>query len=156
MGMANGGKQVVNDGKKVFTDKEIIKALEHHKKRRCFECPLRDNEKSCSVTISTLALDLINRQQAEIEDYKRNIKQLTETLTDGNGLRIRVDNMIVYADDLEEWLEFCDKQKEEAIKEYMKILEEKLSQNTDISNVGYQSIIFDMEQGYKEMVGEQE
>lgn len=53
-----------------MTDKEIIKALEHHQKRRCSECPLRDNETSCSATISTLALDLINRQQAEIVRLK--------------------------------------------------------------------------------------
>ena len=54
-----------------MTDKEIIKALEHHQKHTCFECPLRDNEKSCSATISTLALDLINRQQAEIERFEQ-------------------------------------------------------------------------------------
>ena len=54
-----------------MTDNEILKALEHHQKRRCSECPLRDNETSCSATISTLALDLINRQQAEIERLEK-------------------------------------------------------------------------------------
>jgi hypothetical protein len=53
LGMANGGKQVANDGKKVFTDKEIIKALE------CYSC-MEDG-------LHEQALDLINRQQAEIE-----------------------------------------------------------------------------------------
>lgn len=54
-----------------MTDNEILKALEHHQKRRCSECPLCDNETSCSATISTLALDLINRQQAEIERLEK-------------------------------------------------------------------------------------
>lgn len=54
-----------------MTDNEILKALEHHQKRRCSECPLRDNKTSCSATISTLALDLINRQQAEIERLEK-------------------------------------------------------------------------------------
>ena len=56
----------------------------------------------------------------------------------------------------------CDKEsilkklKSEVVREFMKTLEGKLSQNTDISNADYQSIIFDMEQSYKELVGEQE
>ena len=61
-----------------MTDNEIIKALEHHKKRKCFECPLRDNEKSCSVTISTLALDLINHQKAEIERLQTENNQFAD------------------------------------------------------------------------------
>lgn len=34
--------------------------------------------------------------------------------------------MIVYADDLEEWLEFCDKQKAEAIKEFAKKIDDEI------------------------------
>ena len=82
------------------------------------------------VTVADI-IDLINRQQTEIDNYSHNIKQLTEecrvmkeTLTGGNGIRIRVDDMIVYADDLEEWLEFCDKQKTEAIKKFAEKVKE--------------------------------
>lgn len=100
-------------------------------------------------------LVVIDRQQAEIEDYRRNIKQLTETLTGGNGLRIRVDNMIVYADDLEEWLEFCDKQKAEAIKEYKEKLREHAYLDSGIT--GFQEVVVDLsdiENIADEMVGE--
>jgi molecular chaperone GrpE (heat shock protein) len=118
-----------------MTDKEIIQALECCNKsgwlNDCDGCPCYDEKEDiqtseCQERIMKNALDLINRQQAEIEEYRRNIKQLTETLTGGNGLRIRVDNMIVYADDLEEWLEFCDKQKAETTKELEAKIHEKL------------------------------
>jgi hypothetical protein len=122
-----------------MTDKEIMKALKVCAKNEtpfcCGECELGENNSSCDCVdrLLKLSLDLINRQQAEIERLKN------------SGIR---------ANSVEDWLDYCNGLKAEAIKEYMKILEEKLSQNTDISNVGYQSIIFDMEQGYKEMVGE--
>lgn len=114
-------------------DEQIIKALEccgnNVLYENCEDCPYEKDfgkDHICTIKVAKDSLDLIKRQQAKIEDYKLNIKQLTETFTGGNGIRIRVDNMIVYADDLEEWLEFCDKQKEEAIKElvgkYEKVL----------------------------------
>ena len=50
-----------------MTDAEIIKALEHHKKHRCYGCPLQELESSCTDRVCSIALALINRQQAEIE-----------------------------------------------------------------------------------------
>lgn len=40
------------------------------------------------------------------------------------------------------------------LQEFMHRVENKLANNTDISMAGYQSVIYDMEQTYKEMVGE--
>ena len=53
-----------------MTDNEIIKALEkcsyHQTMRACFKCPLENNE-DCKDNLQKYALDLINRQKAEIE-----------------------------------------------------------------------------------------
>ncbi len=62
-----------------MTDKEIIKALECCTKPYCNnnECPLHQNTvntKDCITQLSTNALDLINRQQAEIERLKKGWK----------------------------------------------------------------------------------
>ena len=57
-----------------MTDNEIIKALEccgNSLTETCDNCPYRDNEKwhktYCTFTLCDDALDLINRQKAEIE-----------------------------------------------------------------------------------------
>lgn len=169
-----------------MTDKEVIKALKVCAKNEtpfcCGECELGENNSSCDCVdrLLKLSLDLINRQQAEIDMLnaentlaisERNAfqKSFYATVKENRQLKADLKEIgIEYErldDEVTNGIEVChechekyDKKikqtKAEAIKEYMKILEEKLSQNTDISNVGYQSIIFDMEQGYKEMVGE--
>ena len=60
-----------------FTDEEIKKALEccTHSCAACKECPYTD-EKWCVHELTKDALDLINRQQAEIERLKDHNKQL--------------------------------------------------------------------------------
>lgn len=55
-----------------MTDKEIIKALECHAEESldtCSLCPLLNIE-GCAYEAAEYALDLINRQQAEIERLK--------------------------------------------------------------------------------------
>lgn len=73
-----------------LTDKEIIKALECHIKRRCWNnCPNSTEErqllrKPCSQMIAEDALDLIKRQQAEIErltDYNENLLSANTALS---------------------------------------------------------------------------
>lgn len=144
-----------------MTDEQIKKALEccieSSNFGECFEnkCPFV-SENGCKVGKETLypyVLDLINRQQSEIEDYKLYIRQLTKKLTNGNGLRIRVDNMIVYADDLEEWLEFCDGQKEEAIEECLgKIEQMDVSESDDYIMIKK----YNFDNFLKEMVGKKD
>lgn len=57
-----------------MTDKETIKALECCKKPvgagACKDCPL-DKGRPCTTTMIENALDLINRQQAEIERLEK-------------------------------------------------------------------------------------
>lgn len=55
-----------------MTESEIMKALECHLKRRCYDCPLGKEDiqqltKPCSQMIAEIALDLLNRKNAEIE-----------------------------------------------------------------------------------------
>ena len=121
-----------------MTDNEIIKLLECCKKSQCSKCYY---SKECDgYTQVNYALDLITRQQAEIESLKVENQSLR---TAGNPLKmhyeeaqaeierlkpfedkiaefkshIRVEDMLVFASSLEEWLEFCDNLKSEAIKE---------------------------------------
>jgi hypothetical protein len=143
-----------------MTDKEIIKALKHcYEHKSCNDCVGCLGAEECILGVDPegYVYPVIRRQQAEIKEYRRNIKQLTETLTGGNGLRMRVDNMIVYADDLEEWLEFCDKQKAEAIKEFAQRLK------ADINKTWYYELENDthnaralerVDELVKEMVGD--
>ena len=110
-----------------MTDNEIKKALECcADEMGCAKgCPFFDKKKSkCKVAspygaFEKLLLDLINRQQAEIERLK------DENLQSEYPARIRVDDFLVCANSLGEWLEFCDSLKAEAIKEFAERLKEK-------------------------------
>ena len=59
-----------------MTDKDIIKALECcTKKYGCCDCPLGRDD-LCMITINKEALDLIKRQQAEIEHLRESTKMI--------------------------------------------------------------------------------
>ena len=71
----------------MMTDNEIIKALECCTKGTisdvCIDCPLRTTD-ICTEEengVLKLALDLINRQQAEIERLNNNISAMATTLS---------------------------------------------------------------------------
>lgn len=55
-----------------MTDSETIKALECCKNKRCVNCPyddVADKFAECSAKLVNDALDLINRQKAEIDEF---------------------------------------------------------------------------------------
>lgn len=58
-----------------LTDNDIIKALECCSKTNCRDCPYIQNgnifDITCSINMAKDALDLINRQNAEIERLQR-------------------------------------------------------------------------------------
>ena len=58
-----------------MTDEQIIKALRCCGMRDCGKCPYVGFKEECS-NLSILALDLIDRQKAEIERLKKNIDGL--------------------------------------------------------------------------------
>ena len=57
-----------------MTDNEIIKALECCGADSCNYCPFYDDELGCDCNLQFLALDLINRQKAEIENLQGKCK----------------------------------------------------------------------------------
>lgn len=59
-----------------MTDNEIIKVLEYCFTRgfdesTCYECPFYTATAKCTEDLRDSALDLINRQKAEIEEWKK-------------------------------------------------------------------------------------
>lgn len=111
-----------------MTDAEVIKALECCANNGdCKECainPHKGNYGYCTSIAIKSALDLINRQKAEIERLSDHFREVTKKI------------------------------KTEAIKEFAERLENKLANNTDISAVGYQSVIGDIINIIKEMAGD--
>lgn len=61
-----------------MTDNEIIKALELCKGTGCIGCPLHLTA-DCVRILQENAIDLINRQKAEIERLKQEKKRMLET-----------------------------------------------------------------------------
>lgn len=62
-----------------MTDNEIKKAMEccaNYGLLKCNKCPMRNDSKTCMYDLSKLALDLINRQQAEIDKLKEIAKKM--------------------------------------------------------------------------------
>lgn len=61
-----------------MTDNEIIKALECCVKgcnsEGCDDCPLYEEVEDCEIEIPIIALNLINRQKAEIKELRKNGK----------------------------------------------------------------------------------
>lgn len=139
-------------------DNEIIKALEGcWLEDNCEHCPMKKDNK-CKAILRQTALDLINRQKAEIEDYKESNKMWSDALNNANEentelqfkidelqrkivgcnsdilneykARIQVKEMVVCADSLGEWLEFLDEFKDEAIQEFAERLKETFPNNS--------------------------
>ncbi len=131
-----------------MTDNEIIKALECCKmpvgSGSCNNCPLKDirnkrriGDKSCTTISLEDALDLINRQKAEIEDlYKTldyEIIELRAMRELANGLKAEVeflkqDAMTPLVTKIGEAVERDEKIKAEAIKEFVeRLCEDRVS-----------------------------
>lgn len=115
-----------------MTDNEIIKALEccGDPYSVCAECPIKDDH-GCNEQLANYALDLINRQQAEIEKLKKEIQITKDAYT-----MLQTKNEII---------------KSEAVKEFAERLKEMATQGfweTD-AYVGVEQI----DSLVKEMVG---
>ena len=139
-----------------MTDNEIIKALEccaNATHKDCKNCPLFVVD-GCVKTMSTNALDLINRQQAEIERLKECPKCIYEY--DGNTTEYCIQGPCSNFKTVEQI-------KSEAIKEFADRLKEKAHTqpifDTYCGNkyVGDVSKVYvaDIDNLVKEMVGEE-
>ena len=98
----------------------------HHK--WCADMSGRDNKNNCPeytpvhpIQMAKAILDIINHQDAEI----KRLKPFEEKIAEYNS-SIRVEDMLVFADSLAEWMEFCDNLKAEARKEFSQKLENRI------------------------------
>ena len=157
---------------KKLTDAEIVKALECCiSGEPCYKtkCPFKI-KKICGDDIKALeksALDLINRLQAKNSNLTSDLTSLQNDLTSAKAeierlkpfedkiaefkSHIRVEDMLVFASSLEEWLEFCDNLKAEAYKECLEKIEQR-----DVSESDFYVVVKKTEFNnlLKELVGE--
>jgi hypothetical protein len=106
LGMANGGKQVANDGKKFFTDKEITKALECCGKNHitgstdaCEHCFLQ-NSAMCVTELIYKSLDLINRLKGDVIHYRRKAQNQKQELSRLNAEIERLNSCVKSEDEV--------------------------------------------------------
>lgn len=126
-----------------MNDNDIIKALECCAVSNCLECCAVSNCDDCPYfkfgncleKLQLDAVDLINRLKAENERLTINMNAF--------GLGMKYEK------------ERADTARAEAIKEFAERIEPKLAHNTDISAVGYHSVIADIQSVVKEMTEEQ-
>ena len=95
-----------------LTDKEIIKGLEHCKRptgqHDCDNCPYVDSRGVCTTNMLNDTLDLINRQQAEIEKQKRKTDVVVENYQNlcDRYIEARAEAIKEFAERLREKAEF--------------------------------------------------
>jgi hypothetical protein len=134
-----------------MTDNEIIKALECLSGINilCKECAYHKkfHYPDCRQEVAEKALDLINRQKAEIERLKAEADQIAE---DYSNLVIEKDELFDEAEKL------IKKAKAEAVKEFAERLKEKESFHYDYSaNIAFNYIkTTDIDNLLKETVGD--
>lgn len=141
-----------------MTDNEIIKALEcccfTDDENNCCTCPLSDDSgKLCVGVLVKNALDLINRQQAEIERLQKGNDELGKAIAGAYELNcfleatrkiVRVEAIKEFAERLKEQLVYCET-----------VLE---GYGATVTNVGYKTedVNETIDNLVKEMVGEDE
>lgn len=134
-----------------MTDAEITKALEccivHE---NCEGCPCaKDNSQYCLKATCKNALDLIKRQQAEIERYEQLIPNKYCVCT-------RVSNGLIYSESTEDYDKIIGEISGEAIKEFWKRFDKVLCENIGPSKRVYWKISSDGDNLVKEMTEVQE
>ena len=115
-----------------MTDNEIIKALECCRNDECSQCPLQDGVCSEKDVIKD-ALDLINRQKAEIERLNKRVdgqkKAMFEQQSYTAELQAENKKLSHKCDDCAgctQWKCDCSNIKSKAIKEFVKKFENEI------------------------------
>ena len=143
-----------------MTDKEIIQALECCKPNNdegCLNCPFdKYSLPECAERLSKESVALINRQQAEIDNYSHNIKQLTE---ENFQLQAEIEMLEIRLKkerhQFEDVAKMYDVIKAEAIKEFAEELRFRLSSGTwKHKNVLLDDCKWIIDNLVKEMVGD--
>lgn len=105
-----------------FTDEEIVKALKSCQKSACLVCPYNVVYAVCRDVMCGDALDLINRQKAEIERLREKRVEDEKLLNDRVVELVNAVSQahLKYENALEEQIKTV---KAEAIKEFLELLE---------------------------------
>lgn len=131
-----------------MTDDEIIKALEccdFTDIKACEECPLY-NTFDCSFVIIDKTLDLVNRQNAEIERLKQENKEYCEDNRIIAYQRNQRDKEIRALHNQLNGLNFMDKQiKSESVKKFAEKLKDS-ADKTRIKNMETEKVVFYMDE----------
>jgi hypothetical protein len=146
-----------------MTDAEIIKALECcSTTETCDQCPLWSESCNNGSVLHKYSLDLINRQQAEIEDARNGVKSFKnkyenalDVVRDKQELIAQLENdkeklAISYANAVGRNMTI----KAESIKEFAERLKGKFAIFQYVSVVFYSKAISIIDNLVKEMVGE--
>ena len=131
-----------------MTDDEIIKALEcccFTDIKACEECPLYHTF-DCSFVIIDKTLDLVNRQNAEIERLKQENKEYCEDNRIIAYQRNQRDKEIRALHNQLNGLNFMDKQiKTESVKKFAEKLKDS-ADKTRIKNMETEKVVFYMDE----------
>lgn len=135
----------------ITNDNDIIKALEHCSENgECKDClanPHKGNYGYCVGGLMKRAIDLINRQKAEIKRLEAEI--------DAQYEQAKADILGNMADGGVSCHWCIEQHKAEAIEEFAERIEPKLANNINIGLAEYQFVIADINNLVKEMTEEQ-
>lgn len=142
---------------KKFTDEEIVKALMCHFNEeldeepfQCVDCPLyNDTSPSCTETLKSYALDLINRQKSEIERYKRYYYQHEY---DKWEKQIKTKAIKEFAERLKGEIK---REKESGDELLSEIYDRDVQMNAEGEKMAFDSVEQIVDNLFKEMVGEE-
>lgn len=134
-----------------MTDAEIIKALEccTNKGAKCSDCPaFKKVDRSDCKKYFRGAIDLINRQQEEIEVLNNNISAMVVTLR--NSAKATRNEAI------KEFAESLNEKVENARKKYQRLCKEQGEKEDEIIEIHFKGIIKLINNLVKEKVGDTE
>ena len=138
---------------KKYTDEDITSSLELiATTRNCNECKIRNckwGTCNCSQITANAALDLINRQQAEIERLKKKVEELSDVLSD--SIRIRYKE--AQSEAIKEFAESLNEKVENARKKYQRLCREQGEKEDEAMNIHFKGIIKLVNNLVKEKVG---
>lgn len=159
--MLSNGKVATMPDKKL-TDNEIVKALECCvlAKHICpHTCPMLKN-KECLASLRKYALDIINRLQAENENYSKNNQQMTKDILDLykalEQAKAKNERLKEVNDSFTDIGKLYSEIKAEAYKEFAERLKEKITEEYNyFEEQEYpRARIKDIDNLLKELVGE--
>ena len=108
-----------------YTDKQIVKALEccqSHTITDCRDCPNRASGDNCVNELMRNALDLINRQKVEIEEFEVERKKLQDRIVslfnENEGLQTELQIYKQNRMTLYERIELVEKTRIKTVKEF--------------------------------------